>query len=223
MRRFTLTFAPVLAVLTVAAALPLRAEKYPEPSSYPTSWELTFEYKEPARVVVNVPGQPTPKAYWYLPYTVTNEGDDTQTFIPQFEILTEDGKVHRARKDVPKQVFDAIKSRERNRLMVPPTKVGGELRPGVDQARDSVAIWEEPTKDMGTFKIFAGGLSGEFVELKDSESGQVLKDKKGQPINLRKTLQLTYTVNGDDVYPGEDVLRPGEGRIGKNHKTWVMR
>jgi hypothetical protein len=134
-----------------------------------------------------------------------------------------DGKLHRARKDVPRQVFDAIKTRERNRLMVPATKVGGELRPGVDQARDSVAIWEEPQPDIGTFKIFVGGLSGEFVELKDGDSGQTLKDKKGNTINLRKTLQLIYTVNGDEVYPGEDKVKTGEGRIGKNHKTWVMR
>ena len=40
---------------------------------------------------------------------------------------------------------------------------------------------------------------------------------------LRKTLQLTYSVNGDEVYPGEDVVREGEGRIGKNAKVWVMR
>lgn len=220
--RFSLSLASLLGILLVAAVLPARAEKYPEPSPYPISWELTLEYKEPSRIVVSVPGQATPKAYWYLPYTITNEGDETQTFIPQFEMLTEDGKVHRARKDVPKQVFDAIKSRERNRLMVPPTKVGGELRPGVDQARDSVAIWEEPDKDIGTFKIFVGGLSGEFVELKDSD-GKVMKDKKGEPINLRKTLQLIYTVDGDEVYPGEDAVRPGEGRIGKNAKTWVMR
>ena len=31
------------------------------------------------------------------------------------------------------------------------------------QARDSVAVWEEPDPDMGTFRIFVGGLSGEFV------------------------------------------------------------
>ena len=223
--RVRFTLASALAVLTLAAAavLPLRAEKYPEPSPYPTSWEITFDYKEPSRIVVNVPGSTTPKAYWYLPYTVTNEGEETQVFIPQFEIVTEDGRVHRARKDVPARVYDAVKNRERNRLMVPPTRVGGELRPGVDQARDSVAIWEEPERDMGTFKIFVGGLSGEFVELKDVVTGEPIKDKKGLPINLRKTLQLTYTVNGDDVYPGEDVIRPGEGRIGRNAKAWVMR
>jgi hypothetical protein len=220
--RFTLLALASFLLLT-AVVVPIRAADYPEPSPYPITWELTFEYKTPTRIVVNVPGTATPKAYWYLPYTITNEGEDTQTFIPQFEMLTEDGKVHRARKDIPKQVFEAIRVRERNPLMVPPTKAGGDLRPGVDQARDSVAIWEEPNKDIGTFKIFVGGLSGEFVELTDKDTGKPLADAKGEPLILRKTLQLTYHTNGDEVYPGEDVIREGEGRIGKYAKLWVMR
>jgi len=220
--RFTLLALASL-LLTAGLVNQTRAADYPEPSPYPITWELTFEHKSPMRIVVNVPGTPTPKAYWYMPYTVTNDGEETQTFIPQFEMLTEDGKVHRARKDVPRQVFEAIRNRERNQLLLPPTKVGGELRPGVDQARDGVAIWEEPNKDIGTFKLFVGGLSGEFVELKDKDTGEVLKDAKGEPLILRKTLQLTYSVNGDEAYPGEDAIREGEGRIGRNPKAWVMR
>jgi len=199
-----------------------RSADYPEPSPYPISWELTIEYKTPQRIVVNIPGQVTPKAYWYMTYTVTNEGEETQTFLPQFDMLTQDGKLHRAHKNVPQEVFQAIKNREHNSLLLPPTKVGGELRPGVDQARDSVAVWEEPAKDLDVFRIFIAGLSGEFVELKD-DKGTVLKDAKGEPLILRKTLQLTYHTNGDEVYPGEDPVQEGEGRIGKNPKTWVMR
>ena len=219
MRR-ALTCSLMLAL--VGLVLPLRAQEPPEPSPYPISWELTFEYKEPRRIVVNLPGARAPKAYWYLPYTITNEGEETQVFIPQFDLLTDNGKVSRARRSVPRQVFDAIRARERNDLLLPPTQVGGELRYGVDQARDGVAVWEEPQRDMGTFRIFVGGLSGEFVEMKD-EKGELLKDSKGEPIILRKTLQLTYHTNGDEVYPGEDPVREGEGRIGRNHRTWVMR
>ena len=211
-----------LTLSVLGLALPIRAADPPEPSPYPTTWELTFEHKEPRRIVVNVPGAPAPKAYWYLPYTVTNEGEESQNFIPQFEMLTDDGKVHRASRSTPKQVFDAIRGRERNRLLLPPTRVGGELRVGVDQARDSVAIWEEPQRDMGEFRIFVGGLSGEFIEMKDDE-GKPLADSKGEPIILRKTLQLTYHTKGDDVFAGEDQVYQGEGRIGRNAKKWVMR
>jgi hypothetical protein len=218
----TLVLLPLTAAVTWVGPVAHAATDYPEPSPYPTSWELTFDYKTPTRIVVNIPGSVSPKAYWYLPYTITNDGEETQNFIPQFEILTTDGKLHKALNNVPVVVFDTIKARERNKLMVPPTKMSGEIRPGVDQARDSVAVWEEPSKDMDTFKIFVGGLSGEFVELKD-EKGNLLKDAKGEALILRKTLQLTYHLNGDDVFPGEDVVNEGEGRIGKNPKVWVMR
>ena len=220
MRR-ALTLTLILALVTPGLPAGAAVEP-PEPSDYPIAWELTFDYKEPRRIVVNVPGATRPKAYWYMPYTITNEGEETQVFIPQFELLTEDGKTHRAGRRLPKQVIEAIRARERNDLLVPPTKAGGDLRTGVDQARDSVAVWEEPMREMGTFRIYVGGLSGEFVELKDDDGKQMV-DKKGEPIILRKTLQLTYHLNGDEVYPGEDMINEGVGRTGQNAKVWVMR
>ena len=70
-------------------------------------------------------------------------------------------------------------------------------------ARDGVAIWKEPDARMGNFTIFVAGLSGEAVQMKD-DSGQPLKDADGNPIILRKTLQLNYLIRGDDAYPGQD-------------------
>ena len=223
-RALTLTLLLTLALLgsVVPTTRLVAAAPPPEPSPYPIEWEIDFEYETPRRIVVNVPGSRAPKAYWYMPYTITNEGEETQVFIPQFDLLTEDGRSIRAGRNLPKQVFDTIRARERNDLMVPPTKAGGELRVGVDQARDSVAVWAEPMRDMGTFRIYVGGLSGEFIELKDDEGKQVV-DAKGEPIILRKTLQLTYHLNGDEVYPGEDIINEGVGRTGANHKVWVMR
>ena len=61
----------------------LRAD-YPKPSPYPRSWELKFEHGIPKRVVVQVQCSPVPKAYWYLTYTVTNETDIEQLFLPAF-------------------------------------------------------------------------------------------------------------------------------------------
>ena len=83
--------------------------------------------------------------------------------------------------------------RQRNSLMVAPTKVSGDLRPGVDQApRQRRRLGRAPDPDIYTFRIFIGGLSGEFVELKDDAGKDSLKDAKGEPIILRKTLQLTF-------------------------------
>ena len=49
-----------------------RAGDFPEPSPYPISWELKFEYSKPKRIVVQLPG-PGPKAFWYITYSVMND------------------------------------------------------------------------------------------------------------------------------------------------------
>jgi ABC-type transporter MlaC component len=52
--------------------------------------------------------------------------------------------------------------------------------------------------------------------LKASYENKAMKDKDGNPIILRKTLQLNYHIRGDDVYPGED-------EVNVNKSDWVMR
>jgi hypothetical protein len=199
-----------------------RVARFPEPSPYPLDWELRFDWEKPRRIVVELPGSDNPVAYWYLPYTVTNQSGEEQVFLPRFEMVTEDGRIHVSDRAIPKEVFDKIKRRDGNRLLERPAKVVGAIRLGEDEARDSVAIWREPNPEMGTFTIFVSGLSGEFVELKDDD-GKLLKDDKGDLIILRKTLQLTYTVSGDEVFPGIDPITEGEDRIRRNYKRWIMR
>ena len=63
-------------------------QPYPKPSPYPKSWELDFEHGTPTRVVVQVPGQNVPQAYWYMTYTVTNNTDTEQLFLPSFDMAT---------------------------------------------------------------------------------------------------------------------------------------
>jgi hypothetical protein len=98
-------------------------------------------------------------------------------------------------------------------------QIPGVLRVGEDQAKDGVAIWKEPTPEMGRFKIFVGGLSGESTQLTD-DKGQVVqqttKDGKKETIVLWKTLQIEYHMIGDDRFPGNDPVELVE-------KQWVMR
>ncbi len=188
---------------------------YPKPSPYPVAWELKFEYDGPRRVVVDVPGSSVPKAYWYLPYTVTNTTDKEQLFLPLFEMLAADGRVIRSDQNIPPAVFERIKRREGKRFMEPFTTIGGEIRIGEDEARDGVAIWEEPTPRMGQFSIFVNGLSGETAIAKDA-TGTEMKDHDGKPIILRKTLQLDFDIPGDEFFAGDDPIK----QVGE---TWVMR
>jgi len=201
---------PALSLLSAFAP----AADIPQPSPYPVSWELTFEHAAPKRLSVALPGQ-APQAFWYMTYSVTNKTDQARTFLPVFEMLTEDGKVIRSDRNLPYKVFTEIKAREKNRFLEHFTQIGGEVRIGEDEARDGVAIWKEPNPEMGTFAIFLTGLSGEAVRLKDAE-GKDIKDAKGQAIILRKTLQMNYFVRGDEVYPGQD-------EVNSRPEAWIMR
>jgi len=203
-----------LIAFVLAAYTPLEAKKFPEPSSYPLAWELKFEHGKPKRIVVDVPGT-GPTAYWYLTYTVTNLTDAEQTFLPDFEMVSNEGKVYLSDRAISLKVFEAIKSAEGNRFLEPSRKVAGTIHIGEDQARDSVAIWEEPESRMGSFQIYVGGLSGEYVELTDDEDKPVL-DKSGKQVILRKTLELNYEIYGDEVSPGADLVHA-------KPEKWVMR
>jgi hypothetical protein len=218
---------PVLLALAVGAMLCLAASaraNYPEPSPYPISWELDFDHGTPHRIVVQASDQASPQAYWYMTYKVTNNTDQDQTFLPLFEMLTEDGKVTRSDNGIPFVVFQAIKTRERNRYLEPSYKIGGKLRVGEENAREGVAIWREPSPEMGHFSIFVSNLSGEAVIFKKSEDGftrvKNAEELVGQDLKdvtlLRKTLQLNFFIRGDEVYPGED-------EVNVDASKWVMR
>ena len=130
--RYPLRCVTFVAVLW-AFSLPVIAGTYPEPSPYPISWEITFRHGTPKRIVVDVPGKTSPQPFWYLTYSVTNNGDQEQTFLPLFEMVTNDGSIIRSDNNVPHVVFDKIKDREGNRFLEPANKIAGALRIGEDQ------------------------------------------------------------------------------------------
>lgn len=204
----------LLVLAPLARAADEGAGSYPTPSPYPITWELKFEHSAPKRLVVDLPGQ-APQAFWYMTYKVTNDTDQARTFLPVFEMVTNDGKVIRSDRNIPYKVFTEIKAREKNKYLEHFTQIGGEVRIGEDEARDGVAIWREPMAEMGSFSIFVRGLSGETARLKDAE-GKDVKNADGQTVILRKTLQMNYYVRGDEVYPGLD-------EVNTRSERWIMR
>ena len=159
--------------------------------------------------------QAHPKPSPYPTYNVVNNTGKEITFLPVFTMLTRQEQLVRSDRNIARAVFEQIKAVERIRFLEPTPDVAGKLLVGEDQARDAVAIWPEPDARMGRFSIFVGGLSGEAVALTDDD-GKVVKNDKGEPVILHKTLRLDYHVPGDEVYPQLDkvVFTGGE---------WVMR
>jgi hypothetical protein len=215
-------FAAILCGVLALSSSPRHAAAFPKPSVFPTSWQLKFEHSAPKRIVVRTPGAVNPVAYWYMTFTVTNNTTEEQRFLPVFEMLTNDSTLIRSDKEIPAGVFDEVKKRERRRTLEPIEKIAGRLLIGEDQARDGVAIWPEPSPRMGTFHIFVGGLSGETVIMKNGEEitikdwTKVTDEEKKKLTTLRKTLDLTYQIPGDEIKPEEDVIN----EVGDE---WVMR
>jgi hypothetical protein len=224
-------FLTALSLAVLAGRKVVQADPdYPVPSPYPISWELKFTHGMPHRIAVDVTDSKVPRAYWYMTYTVTNEGDKEQRFYPQMDLLTADGNVHKSDEKVPKRVFDDIKDQVHNKFLEPYTSISGPIRLGPAEARDGVAVWPETQPRMEHFSIFVTGLSGEAVIMKTVDGKLVKTDqaedmyskdnedellKKGLTI-LRKTLQLNFYIRGDEVYPGED-------EVNKTGEEWIMR
>lgn len=198
------------------------AQAFPKPSVYPIAWQLKFKHSSPKRIVVTPPGSSVPVAYWYLTYSVTNLTETEQRFMPVFEMVTNDGTIVRSEKDVSPVVFDAIKKRERNKSLESADRIAGRILIGEDQAKEGVAIWKEPQARMGTFHLFAGGLSGESVYVKDGDEVKnidwlkMTEEEKKKLTTLRKTLDMTYQVPGDEIKPEEDAVNLVK-------EEWVMR
>lgn len=202
------------AILTAAGLTSTAPARFPQPSPYPISWELDFTYEMPRRIVVEVPGEAAPKAFWYMTYVATNNTQQEQIFLPKFEWVTKDGKVVRSDRETSQAVFDAIARREHSRPLQPALKLQGQILVGEDQAKYGVAIWEEIDPRPGSFSIFITGLSGETAPLTGSD-GKPMMDKDGNPLVLRKTRELDFTVRGDELYGNDPIV--------KTNDTWVMR
>jgi len=184
----------------------------------PGTWQMDIRIQgDPQRIVIQFPGFAQPKAYWYLPYTITNNTGRDVEYYPEFEVFTDTFKLYKAGRGVRKAVFNAIRQRynETIPLMESEELVTGRILQGEDNARDSVIIFEEIDPNATSVKIFIAGLSNEATMIespvyKDSATG------KGQSILLKKTLMLQYQMPGDALNQDQKVML-------YRSRQWIMR
>ena len=149
-------------VLLVSAAW---AEVEPKVGS--TKWQLDFEFHDPQRISVRLPGEDHETTYWYLLYTVTNDtGKDVQ-FYPSFHVVTDSLQTVECGANIPPRVFDHIKARHVKEFpfLAPQKKVTGPLLQGKGNARTSAAIFEMFDPEANRFTIYVSGLSGEIARV----------------------------------------------------------
>jgi hypothetical protein len=231
MRSLLLTLGTL--AITMIPGLTATAPAAPQPSIAPKSWQLEFEFEDPRRITIQVPGENRSRVYWYMLYTVTNNSNRDVQFLPRFDIVTDKLQVLETDATADQAVFAAIrklhlKSRP---FLLEPLEVMGKLLQGADNAKDSVAIWRDFSGDSRQFTVFVSGLSGESVILPNPtyDAGKpefVVKDLPGgiktkvnvnpRQFVLYKTLSVAYRLPGDDE--ARKLAEPIRERV-----EWLMR
>jgi len=189
----------------------------PEPALVPPpgTWQLDLElHGEPQQISITLPGDTQPRRFWYLLYTITNKTGEDVEFIPQFDLYTDTFQVRQAGVKVRRPVFDAIQARYSKSipLLEPQSMVTGRILQNGDNARDSVAIFEDFDPNATSVKIFVAGLSNETVTIKSPS----LNNNSAKEYLLRKTLMLEYQVPGDRYNLDKRVML-------YRNREWIMR
>ena len=245
---YPMTFFPMASRPGVAAAAAMAmvclllttAGAAPRPELVPRTWELGFSYEEPRPISVT-DDSGTIRWYWYMTYTVVNEGDSDRLYLPRIVAATNEGDIVRANSRIPITVFYTVKQHTRIKLLENPVMVCGRIRPGEDGAKQSVAIWPAFKHDVNRFTVFFTGLSGEARKVLDPRTGNPIVDPaslrpvidlrtgrpqidphtgnptiRPRPLLLRKTLALEFDVPGSRTHP--QLQKPK-----LREKRWVMR
>lgn len=217
--------AGIFAAVAVVLVIGPPAVTAPEPTEVPTSWLLDFEYERPSAISIRLPGEDSPRVYWVMLYTVTNNTGADRIFVPDFVLYTDNGQVVRAGTGVPSRVFEHVKRVYNQPLLKDLTAITGRLLQGEDNARTGVAIWPDYDPDAGSFDVFVGGLSGESAEVAlpapvtvreiDPFTGKMQDVRKTRMV-LTRTLRIRYAV------PGEAAGRLN-APVRKVKADWVMR
>ncbi len=189
-------------------------------------WVLDFKFKPLRSIKVDIPGRGE-RVCWYLWYQVTNKTLQPHTFIPDFELVTQDTNMV-YRDEILPRAQDAIIQLEdptgllkiRNSVTIsaepiPPARPQTEPRPIT-----GVAIWTDPNEplprddaktrqekekrpkltDSNVFSIYIAGLSNGWAE-----TDPIGDDPR--PVVRRKTLQLNFRRFGDGTLRRDEDIR----------------
>ena len=168
-------------------------------------WILDFAFK-PVRVKdVEIKGMGRQQVY-YLYYRVINHTGKPRMFVPEFNLVTDAGKLHR---DVPlPEIVPVIKAREDPTTtllggvdivgMIPPS-----TKDGLDDAVFGVAFWiVKPRGELAkadAFKVYVRGLSDSMQDITPPDGAK--------PVTKYKTLRIDFSRFGDDRDINEKEIR----------------
>src|SRR5262245_48493636 len=180
-------------------------------------WVLDFKFMAPRIKMINVPGRGLQRC-WYLWYEVSNNTGAPRTFVPDFQLLPNDGSPALKDEILP-SVQRAIEEEEgggrkgytvKNTVTIASEPIPPNMPKATPRVVRGVATWTDPNEpnasddddtkakkkklpklaDASGFTIFVGGLSNGWAVTDAVAEG-------GKPVVHRKTLQLNFKVRGD--------------------------
>ena len=190
----------------------------PEPTLAPSAnqWTLNVVFTQPQQITVRIPDQGKAQRFWYVIITVTNNSKIDVPFYPGCELLTDTMQVIPAYRDTRNIVFDKIKARHKKKFpfLESLEYANNKILQGQDNTKDFAIIWPDFDAKAKNISLFIAGLSNEITAVDHPTK----KDPNGNPekIYLKKTLELQYSIGGDES------LRENGTLVFKG-KRWVMR
>jgi hypothetical protein len=166
-------------------------------------WVLDFAFKPARLATVELPGRGRQQVL-YLYYRVINRTGEPRMFVPQFFLVTDDGK--RYEDTVLPQAVQNIQGREDSTTpllgavtstgMIPPS-----TKQGIDDAVYGVAVWlvNDPIAKADAFQIFVRGLSDGYRTVTPAEGKE--------PVTEYKTLRIDFSRPGDERHFNEREIR----------------
>jgi hypothetical protein len=190
----------------------------PEPSGAPSAnqWTLNVVFTQPQQITVRIPDQEKAQRFWYIIITVTNNSKIDVPFYPSCELVTDTFQIIPAYRDTRNVVFDKIKARYKKKFpfLESLEYANNKILQGQDNTKDFAIIWPDFDAKAKDISLFIAGLSNEITAVDHPTK----KDPNGTPekIYLKKTLELQYSISGDES------LRENGTLVFKG-KRWVMR
>ncbi len=133
-------------------------------------WVLDFKFIDPRLIKVDVPGRGQ-KVCWYMRYQVINKTKEAHTFIPDFELVTNDKHTVHRDQVLPK-VQDAILKIEdptgylniKNSVTISAEPIPPSRPNAIPKAVTGVAVWDDVNADTNSFSIYVAGLSNGYSQ-----------------------------------------------------------
>jgi hypothetical protein len=215
-----LRFFAIFAWAVVAGAADGPSAAAPRVGLAAKGWQLDFEFHDPTRITLTLPGRSEPTTFWYLLYTVTNNTGREVEFYPTFHLVTDTLEVVEGGDHIHPKVYDDIRARHRKQypfLVVPPG-THGVLNQGSDNRRASVAVFRDFDPQASAFAVYVGGLSSEMVRVNNPTHDPSKAEAEGNSrfFVLRKTLGIHYDLPGDSRTRSTTI----PARV---KREWVMR